>query len=81
MATTQFNLYPFTYKGINFVSRISKDSRFAKQIATMGDAFIEMNKSAIDECMTIDENSTNEYIISQLAHINAGGTEMFLELA
>jgi len=81
MTTTQFNLYPFTYKGINFVSRISQDSRFAGQIAKMGDAFIEMNKSAIDECMTIDENSTNEYIISQLAHINAGGTEMFLELA
>jgi hypothetical protein len=50
-------------------------------ITKMGEEFITMNKSAIDECMTLDENSSIEYVISQLEHINAGGTEMFLELA
>jgi hypothetical protein len=79
--TLQFNLYPFTHKGINFVSRISQESRHAGMIAQMGEAFIQMNKDAIDEIMTIDENSSTEYIISQLEHINNGGTEMFLELA
>jgi hypothetical protein len=79
--TLQFNLYPFTHKGINFVSRISQESRHAGMIAQMGEAFIQMNKDAIDEIMTIDENSSIEYIVSQLEHINNGGTEMFLELA
>ena len=81
MTTKQFTLYPFTHKGINFVSRISQDSRFAGQIAQMGDAFIEMNKSAVDECLSITDTTTNDELVSMLAHINANGTEMFLELA
>ena len=81
MTTTQFNLYPFTHKGINFVSRISQDSRFAPQIAMMGEAFIEMNKSAVDECLSITETTTHDELVSMIAHINQHGTEMFLELA
>ena len=81
MTTTKFVSFPFEYKGKKFVSKISETNRFLPKIMSMGDAFISMNMQAIDECMTIDENSTNEYILSQLAHINSGGTEMFLELA
>jgi hypothetical protein len=47
----------------------------------IGEAFIKMNKDAIDELMQLDENSSEEYILSQLAHLNENGTEMFLELA
>jgi len=79
--TLQFNLYPFTHKGINFVSRISQDSRHAGLIASMGDAFIDMNKGAIDELLSITDETTHEDLVSMLAHINDGGTEMFLELA
>ena len=78
--TLQFNLYPFTHKGINFVSRISQDSRHAGLIASMGDAFIDMNKGAIDELLSITDETTHEDLVSMLAHINDGGTEMFLEL-
>jgi hypothetical protein len=81
MTTTQYNLYPFTHKGINFVSRISQASRYAPRIATMGDAFIEMNKSAVDECLPITETTTQDELVSMLAFINAGATEMFLDLA
>ena len=79
--TLQFNLYPFTHKGINFVSRISQDSRHAGLIASMGDAFIKMNRDAIDELMTITDETTHEELVALLANINNGGTEMFLELA
>lgn len=79
--TVKFATFPFTYKGINFVSRVSETNRFLPQIMMMGEDFITMNKKAIDECMSIDENSSLEYITSQLAYINEGGTEMFLELA
>jgi hypothetical protein len=79
--TIKFASFPFTYKGFNFVSKIAETNRFLPQIMLMGDEFIAMNKGAIDECMTLDENSSVEYVISQLEYINAGGTEMFLELA
>jgi len=81
MTTTGFTLYPFTHKNIKFVSRISNSSRYAPRIATMGEAFIEMNKQAVDECLSITETTTHDELVSMVAHINAGGTEMFLELA
>jgi hypothetical protein len=47
----------------------------------MGEAFIEMNKGAIDELLEITEETTHEELVALLAHINDGGTEMFLDLA
>jgi len=47
----------------------------------MGDEFIRMNKEAIDELISIDENTTREEVQSKIAFINEGGSEMFLELA
>jgi hypothetical protein len=79
--TIQFTLYPFTHKGINFVSRISQESRHASQIAMMGEAFIQLNKDAIDDLLEITDETTSEQLDSMLAFINDGGTEMFLELA
>ena len=79
--TINFVSFPFTYKGFNFVSKVIETNHYLPMITKMGEEFITMNKSAIDECMTLDENSSIEYVISQLEHINAGGTEMFLELA
>jgi hypothetical protein len=79
--TLQFNLYPFTHKGINFVSRISQDSPHAAMISFMGETFINMNKSAIDDLLTITDETTHEELVAMLADINAGGTQMFLELA
>jgi hypothetical protein len=78
--TIQFTRYPFTHKGINFVSRISQESRHAAMIALMGESFISMNKTAIDELLTITDETTHDELVSMLAHINEGGTEMFLEL-
>jgi hypothetical protein len=47
-ATINFVKFPFTYQGVNFVSRISEESRYLPQIKAMGQAFIDMNISAID---------------------------------
>ncbi len=79
--TLQFTLYPFTHKGINFVSRISQDSRHAAQIAMLGEVFIDMNKDAIDELLTITDETTHEELVVMIEKINDGGTQMFLELA
>lgn len=79
--TIQFSLFPFTHKGINFISRISQESRHLPQILNMGEAFIEMNKGAIDELLEITDETTHDELVSMVAYINDGGTEMFLELA
>jgi phosphate uptake regulator len=63
------------------VSRISQESRFAEQIAKMGEDFIEMNKSAVDEILTITDETTREELVAMLSIINNNGTEMFLDLA
>jgi hypothetical protein len=79
-ATINFVKFPFTYQGVNFVSRISEESRYLPQIKAMGSAFIDMNISAIDEVIpdlvSLDIDELNE----RLEIINAGGTQMFLEL-
>jgi hypothetical protein len=79
-STVKFATFPFTHKGINFVSKIAETSRYLPQIMLMGEAFIEMNKQAVDELINLDENTSLIAIDMVLQVINEGGTEMFLEL-
>jgi Tfp pilus assembly ATPase PilU len=79
--TLQFTLIPFTYQGVNFISRISQDSRFYAQIMSMGQAFIDMNIAAINDCIPDLASLSIDELNKQIAYINDGGTEMFLELA
>ncbi len=79
--TIKFATFPFTHKGINFVSKVAETNRHLLQIIAMGDEFIAMNKGAVDELLPNLENSTHEELLSALEYINEGGTEMFLELA
>ena len=78
--TIKFAKFPFTHKGYNFVSRISEESRFLPQIKAMGQAFIDMNIAAIDEIMPDLVSLSIDELNERLAHINDGGTQMFLEL-
>jgi hypothetical protein len=78
--TINFTSFPFTYKGYNFVSKVADTSRFLPQIIAMGEDFVTMNKGAIDECMPDLEDMSWASIQKQVAFINEGGTEMFLEL-
>ena len=79
-STIKFASFPFTHKGYNFVSKVAETSRFLPQIMMIGEEFITMNKGAIDECMPDLEDMSWASIEKQVAFINEGGTEMFLEL-
>jgi hypothetical protein len=79
--TIKFATFPFTHKGINFVSKVAETSRFLPQIMMMGEEFIVMNKGAVDELIDIEETTSLEELQAILEVINEGGTEMFLELA
>lgn len=78
--TIKFAKFPFTHKGIHFVSKVAETNRYLPQIMLMGEEFIQMNKMAVDELINLDENNSLEAIQEILDHINEGGTEMFLEL-
>jgi hypothetical protein len=80
MSDIKFATFPFEYKGYKFVSKIAETNRFLPQIMLMGDDFITMNKSAVDELINLDENTSLLALEKALEYINAGGTEMFLEL-
>ena len=78
--TIQFAIFPFTHKGIHFISKVAETSRYLPQIIGMKENFITMNKGAIDELMPELETATLEEIQETIDVINFGGTEMFLEL-
>jgi hypothetical protein len=79
--TINFIEFPFTHKGINFVSRVAETSSALPQIRLIGEGFIQMNKDAVDELINIEETTSREELQSIIAYINEGGTELFLELA
>jgi len=73
---------PFSYLGINFHSRFLVGGEMYHQIKLVGDArFIEMNLGALASITKIKANSTLDFIKSELASVNHGGTHAFVELA
>lgn len=78
--TVAFAIFPFTYQGVNFISKVAETSRFLPQIVNMKEDFIKMNILAIDDCMPDLVSLSIDELNERIAHINEGGTEMFLEL-
>ena len=78
--TVAFAIFPFTHKGVHFVSKVAETSPHLAQIANMGEDFITMNKGAIDDLMPDLEDMSWASIEKQLVFLNEGGTEMFLEM-
>ena len=78
--TIIFAKFPFEHKGIHFVSKVAETNRYLPQIMLMGEEFITMNKGAIDELMPMLSHLSLEEIQDSLDVINAGATEMYLQL-
>lgn len=78
--STNFVSFPFTHRGYEFNSKIAETCEYLPQIMNIGEAFIDMNKGAIDEFMPDLEDMSWASIEKQIYVINEGGTEMFLEL-
>ena len=79
-STIKFAQFPFTHKGISFVSKVAETNRFLPQIMMMGEDFITMNKAAIDELIPDLGVLSWAGIEKELTVLNENGTEMFLEL-
>lgn len=79
-STINFIDFPFTYQGVNFVSRIAETSNSLPQIMAMGEDFIEMNKAAINDIIPDLVSLSLDELNQRLEEINDGGSEMFLML-
>jgi len=79
--TIQFAIFPFTHKGINFISKVAETSRNLPLIISIKDEFTKMNQAALNDLMPDLENMSHAEIEKELVFLNEGGSEMFLELA
>ena len=78
--TTGWNEFPFSAKGVNFISKVSNESHLLSRILNLAPGvFDEMNKSAVSDF--IDDVTSEESIIKRLNFLNQDATHAVLELA
>lgn len=76
----EWKIYSFTLNGFSFHSRVDVHSDMGLKIIQLpSDLFIEWNKDALKQ--EIKGEWTRENLLAQLAVINEGGTQAFIELA
>lgn len=80
MTNTTYTDFPFTAKGINFISRIHSDSPFLSQIQTLpAGVFETVNTQAVEDLLTLN-TYTLEEIQAELDRVNEGGSHAFILL-
>lgn len=78
----EWDSIPFTVDGVNFVSKIRKDSEMALRIKFVPTSvFVQMNEGAIRDCIGKVSLMSRDEITSELQRVNAGGSQAILELA
>ena len=81
MTTTTYTDYPFTSNGVNFISRISNESPFARQLASLPKEVVDgMNIEAVTQMIGDASKFTTAELLSELERINNGGTHAFILL-
>lgn len=80
--TKEWNSYPFSVDGVNFVSKIRKGSEFDLRLMLVpSEVFTQMNIDAIRSMIGSVSTMTRSEIISELSRCNLGGKNAILELA
>jgi hypothetical protein len=80
--TEEWSTYPFTVDGVQFNSKIRKDSDFGMRLTFVpAEVFTQMNISCIREYFADLKTLSRADIISRLTELNHGGTNAILELA
>jgi len=77
--TTNWNAYPFTVNGINYVSKIRPDSSMAMRISRVpADVFITMNEQCVREL--IGNATSQSLLIAKLYEVNENASEAVIEI-
>jgi hypothetical protein len=81
MTNTTYTDFPFTAKGINFISRVYSNSPFLPQIKMLPAGIFEsMNIQAVEDLLTIEKTYTLAEIEAELKRVNDGGSHAFILL-
>ena len=73
--------YPFTSNGVNFISRISNESPFARQLASLPREIVDgMNIDAVTQMIGDASKFTTAELLAELERVNDGGTHAFILL-
>ena len=79
---TKWELFPFTYLGRSYNSKVSTTNRNYSTIKSLtADVFAALNAGALRDISTITAASTAEEITAELERLNAGSSWAILELA
>ena len=78
---TNYTDYPFTSNGVNFISRVSNESPFARQLASLPREIVDgMNIDAVTQMIGDASKFTTAELLEELERVNEGGTHAFILL-
>ena len=81
MTNATYTDYPFTLKGVNFISRVYTHSEFAQRIASLPEGiFAEINQDAVSEIVGDPSLLTLAELQDELNRVNEGGSHAFILL-
>ena len=73
--------YPFTVKGVNFISRVFTHSELLSTIQSLPAGIFEtMNQQAVSEIIGDPSLLSTAELLSELERVNEGGTHAFILL-
>ena len=81
MTNATYTDYPFTLKGVNFISRVYSHSDMAQRIASLPEGiFAEINQDAVSEIIGDPSKLSTAELLSELERVNDGGSHAFILL-
>ena len=80
--TSDWNSIPFEVDGVQFVSKVKKNSEMGMRISMVPThIFQDMNIGAIRSIIGNPSTITREELVKELYRVNIGGSQAILELA
>ena len=81
MTNATYTDYPFTLKGVNFISRVYSHSEFLKTINSLpAGVFAQLNQDAVTDIIGDPSLLSTAELLSELERVNEGGSHAFILL-
>jgi hypothetical protein len=81
MTNTNYIDYPFTLKGVNFISRVYTHSELLSTIQSLpAGVFAQLNSDAVTEIIGDPSLLSTAELLTELERVNEGGSHAFILL-
>ena len=81
MSNATYTDFPFTVKGINFISRVYSHSDMSARIASLPEGvFAKLNEEAVRDIIGDPSLLTTAELLEELERVNEGGSHAFILL-